>query len=137
MVAATVGWAFEYVTLERHPRYTNLWGYVQYSRPLETRADLDLWAPTFLAGQFGEIVMLNFAGPGASQDNATVMNQIRAFIQAEDEQHACFQSAFQQAQEIVCNHQAAVQAVATALLSEQTLQAAQAVAVIEAALRVD
>lgn len=134
MVAATVGWAFEYVTLERHPRYTNLWGYVQYSRPLETRADLALWAPTFLAGQFGEIALLGFAGPGASQDNSMVMNQIRAFIQGEDEQRDCFQSAFLRAQQIVHQHQQAVQAVCSALLNEQTLQAAQTLGVIHAEL---
>lgn len=133
MVAATVGWAFEYVTLEQHPRYTNLWGYVQYSRPLETRANLDLWAPTFLAGQFGETALLGFAGPGASQDTTMVLNQIRAFIPSGDEQRVFFHAAFQRAQEIIRDRQLAVRAVASALLGEQTLQSRRAHDVIELA----
>ena len=133
MVAATVGWSFEYVTLEQHSRYTNLWGYVQYSRPLETRTDLDLWAPTFLAGQFGETALLGFAGPGASQDTTMVLNQIRAFIPSGDEQRVFFQEALQRAQEIIRDRQVAVRAVASALLGEQTLQATRARDVIELA----
>lgn len=119
------------MTLERHPRYRDLWGYVQYTRPLETRADLDLWAPTFLAGQFGELTLLGFAGPGGSQDTSMVMQQIRAFIVHDDEQRDCFRSAFEQARSIVQSRQGAVQAVASVLLRELTLQATQAFSVIE------
>ncbi|CAN5690009.1 hypothetical protein BH24CHL1_BH24CHL1_00700 [soil metagenome] len=133
VVAATVGWRFEFVTLEHHPRYTNLWGYVQYSRPLETRADLNLWAPTFLAGQFGEIALLNFAGPGASQDNAMVMEQVRNFIPDPTGQRACFRAALERARQIVHERQPAVRAVASALLAGQTLQSAQTLTIIESA----
>ncbi len=134
MVAASVGWSFEYVTLDHHPRYINLWGYVQYSRTLDTRADLDLWAPTFLAGQFGELALLGFAGPGASQDNAMVMTQVRKFILQEDEQRVFFQAALAMARTIVDERRPAVQAVTAALLNEQTLQSAQTLALIESAL---
>lgn len=134
MVAATVGWAFEYVTLNSHPRYANLWGYVQYSRPLETRADLDFWAPTFLAGQFGETALLGFAGPGASQDTSMVLEQVQKFIPGQEEQRAFFQSAQEKAQRIVHERQSAVGTVAVALLNEQTLQAADTVTIIESTL---
>ena len=130
VVAATVGWRFEFVTLEHHPRYTNLWGYVQYSRPLETRADLDLWAPTFLAGQFGEITLLGFAGPGASQDNAMVIEQVRAFVPGETEQRAFFQTAFEKARKVIDERKVAVQEIASTLLSEQTLQSTQVLAIV-------
>jgi hypothetical protein len=110
---------------------------VQYSRPLGTRADLDLWAPTFLAGQFGETALLGFAGPGASQDTSMVMKQTRNLISEPAEQSAFFQRAHSKAQQIVSNRQLAVQAVASALRAEQTLPAAQVIAVIKSTLPQD
>lgn len=110
---------------------------MQYSRPLETRADLDLWAPTFLAGQFGETALLGFAGPGASQDNSMVMEQIRAFISGEEEQRAFFRAAFEQARKIAGHRQQAIEAIASALLEQQTLDSLQAVTIIESVLKGD
>lgn len=103
---------------------------MQYSRPLESRADLDLWAPTFLAGQFGELLLLGFAGPGASQDNAMVMEQVRAYIDTAGDQQTFFQAAHHQVQQIIQSHQLAVRAVAEALLQEETLQSEKVLAII-------
>lgn len=94
---------------------------MQYSRPLETREDLDLWAPTFLAGQFGEVVLLGFAGPGASQDNAMVTEQIGAFVGRDDAGRTFFQTAFQQSQRLVQQHASAVRLVANTLIQKETL----------------
>lgn len=94
---------------------------MQYSRPLESRADLVRWAPTFLAGQFGELVLHGFAGPGASQDNAMVMEQIQAHIDDDSQRRMTFQRAYQQAMEIVWRQEANVRSVAEALLARETL----------------
>lgn len=124
IVARSIGWPFEFVTLDQHPEFRNLWGYVQYARPLESRADLDLWAPTFLAGQFGEEVLLGFAGPGGSQDNAMVMEQIRAFIGTGDTGREFFQGAFIEARSRVQQEAGSLMKVAGALLEEGFLNSA-------------
>jgi hypothetical protein len=130
IVAYTIGWAFEFVTLQQHPRYLNLWGYVQYSRPLETRADLDLWAPTFLAGQFSEALLLGFAGPGASHDTTMVMEQIGLHLGRGSEGAAFFHEASHRAREIVALHQEATRAIAEALVKSETLHRDEVEAVV-------
>jgi hypothetical protein len=121
-VAHITGWPYEFVTLNQHPQYLNLWGYVQYSRSLESRADLDNWAPTFLAGQFGEALLLGFAGPGASQDNTIVMQQIQQFIGHGADGRAFFQRSLAQAQHIVQRHPQPVRLIADTLMDRQMLQ---------------
>jgi hypothetical protein len=123
-VACATGWDFEFVTLRQHPEYRNLWGYVQYSRPLESRADLDLWAPTFLAGQFGEVALMGFAGPGGSQDNAMVMEHVRAYLGTGDSARAFFEQAFDQARSRVLGETTALRAVANALIQREQLNRA-------------
>jgi hypothetical protein len=120
-VAHITSWPYEFVTLNQHPTYLNLWGYVQYSRALESRADLDDWAPTFLAGQFGEALMLGFAGTGASQDNSIVMQQIQQFIGHGPDGQAFFQRAFARAQHIVQSHPRSVRLVTETLIDRQIL----------------
>lgn len=120
-MARATGWQFEFVTLHQHPEFRNLWGYVQYSRPLETRADLDLWAPTFLAGQFGEAALLGFAGPGGSQDNAMVLEHVRAHLGSGDAGRMYFERAFHQAREYVMNEKTALRTVATTLIEREHL----------------
>lgn len=109
------------MTLLQHPQYRNLWGYVQYARSLESRSDLDRWAPTFLAGQFGEALLLGFAGPGASQDTTMVRDQIRAFISDRLQGHMFFQQALDQARAIVQDNPEPLRQVAEALLQRRTL----------------
>lgn len=121
-MAHITGWPYEFVTLSQHPTYLNLWGYVQYSRALESRADLDDWAPTFLAGQFGETLMLGFAGPGASQDNSTVMQQIQQFIGRGPDGREFFQRAITRAQHIVQSHPQSVRLATETLIDRQILQ---------------
>jgi len=121
-VAHITGWPYEFVTLNQHPHYLNLWGYVQYSRSLESRADLDDWASTFLAGQFGEALLLGFAGPGASQDNSIVMQQIQQFIGRGPEGQAFFQHAFARAQHIVQSHPQSVRLISSTLIDREMLQ---------------
>lgn len=111
--------------MRQHPEYTHLWGYVQYSRPLESRDDLDRWVPTFLAGQFGEELMLGFAGPGGSQDNSIVIDQIRLHIGSGPGAMQFFQGAYSWARNVVQTQAAAVQTVAHALVERETLQAAE------------
>lgn len=123
-MARSTGWDFEFVTLRQHPEYPNLWGYVQYSRPLETRADLDLWAPTFLAGQFGEVALMGFAGPGGSQDNAMVMEHVRAYLGNGDAARTFFERAFNQARECVLGEAAALRTVANTLIQREHLNRA-------------
>jgi ATP-dependent Zn protease len=103
---------------------------VQYSRQLESSADLDRWAPTFLAGQFGEALLMGFAGPGASQDNAMVMEQIRNFISREAEQRAFFQIAYDNALEIIRQHEQAVRVVSEALLERDRLSGEETAALV-------
>jgi hypothetical protein len=95
---------------------------VQYSRSLESRADLDDWASTFLAGQFGEVLLLGFAGPGASQDNSIVMQQIQQFIGRGPDGQAFFQRAFARAQHIVHSHPQSVQLISSTLIDREMLQ---------------
>ena len=97
---------------------------MQYARPLESRDDLDRWAPTFLAGQFGEEVLLGFAGPGGSQDNAMVMEQIRAFVGSGDAGREFFQGAFIEARSRVQRNVEDLRSVAGALLAQGYLTSA-------------
>lgn len=124
IVAHHVGWEFEFVTLRHHPHYTNLWGYVQYSRPLETRDDLDDWAPVFLAGQFGEALLLGFAGPGASQDTTVVLEQARSYLDNEADAQAFVRKAFDRARQIVASRGAEVRALAEELVERETIDRA-------------
>lgn len=133
VVAHALGWEFEFVTLRQHPRYRNLWGYVQYSRPLETRSDLDLWAPTFLAGQFSEALLLGFAGPGASHDNTMVMEQIRLYLGRGSEGVVFFQTASDRARHIVLSRRDTTSAVADALMARECMHHAEVLSVIASA----
>jgi ATP-dependent Zn protease len=136
LLAYLVGWRFEYVTIERDPRYPDLHGHVRYRERLEERLrgrdEVIAWAVAFSGGRFGELALLGDTGPGPANDDRLIIQVMTSTWPDLAERAAAAREVAGQAQLLVVNHRSALAAVTDALLRERRLTEDQVGQLIEA-----
>jgi ATP-dependent Zn protease len=133
LVALTVGWDFEYVTIDADPRFPDFIGHVQYARPVRTYTDLPAWAATFLGGRVAELTLTGSRGIGSQADERLVADILAGSYANEAQRRAAGRAALERAQQIVETNLPALRAVRDALLDRRRLEADEVAALVRSA----
>ncbi len=128
LTAVAVGWPFDYVTIDRDPRYPDLHGHVKYSRRIDETAsfgDLRACIAAFLGGKYGELALIGNVGPGPAQDEKTVIQLINDYY-APDDRSSVYREAAMFADAVLRDSVQAARVIRDALVSQRRITGSSA-----------